>query len=235
MRQEAVSRMKLLKLASSLIQCFQTEGVVHLSQQLDQQVFLQHAIIFKKAGIFMKSNRFFVPLLALVLALVLCTAGCSTETESGALQSFTASTLDGGTFTQDDIQSKDLTIINFWGTFCAPCIKEMPDLAEFSKALPENVQFITVCVDAQGNLPTAEAILQQAGYDGITLISADGDLAELMNSVQAVPTTIFVDTDGKLAGKAIQGGGYENLSEVFLSAANKALKASGKAEISLEG
>ena len=55
-----------------------------------------------------------------------------------------------------------------------------------------------------------------------------------MNSVQAIPTTIFVDTDGKLAGKAIQGGGYENLSEVFLSAANKALTESGKAEIQLE-
>lgn len=181
----------------------------------------------------MHLKRFSALLLTAALAFALLTAGCSSEPETAALQSFTASTLDGGTFTQDDIQSKDLTIINFWGTFCSPCIREMPDLAAFSKALPENVQFITACIDAQGNLSAAETILEQTGYDGITLVSADGDFAELMNSIQAVPTTVFVDSDGNLVGDAIEGGGFENLSEVFLAAANQALTESGKAEISL--
>ena len=73
--------------------------------------------------------------LALLLAAVLTAgipAGCASSASSGSerrLGSFQAVTLDGGTFTQADIAGKDVTIINFWGTFCAPCIAEMPDLA----------------------------------------------------------------------------------------------------------
>lgn len=50
----------------------------------------------------------------------------------GSLRDFTAGTLDGGTFTQEDIAAKDVTIVNFWGLTCGPCIAEMPDLAAFA-------------------------------------------------------------------------------------------------------
>ncbi len=64
------------------------------------------------------------------------------------------------------------------------------------------------------------------------MISGDGDFAALVQAVQSLPTTIFVDNQGNLVGDVIVGG-RENLSKDFLAAANKALKASGKAEISL--
>ena len=66
--------------------------------------------------------------------------GQDAGTGLGTLASFTAGTLDGGTFTQDDIMAKDVTVINFWAQSCGPCIVEMPDLAEFAGALPDNVQ-----------------------------------------------------------------------------------------------
>ena len=59
---------------------------------------------------------------ALVLSLLLslgALAGCAGEpamAEDSPLSSFTADTLDGGTFTQDSIREKDVTVINFWGT-----------------------------------------------------------------------------------------------------------------------
>ena len=52
-----------------------------------------------------------------------------TASQLGSLASFTAGTLDGETFTQADLQEKDVTIINFWSLTCRPCIAEMPDLA----------------------------------------------------------------------------------------------------------
>ena len=73
--------------------------------------------------------------------------GQDAGTGLGTLASFTAGTLDGGTFTQDDIMDKDVTVINFWALSCGPCIVEMPDLAEFAGALPDNVQLVTVCLD----------------------------------------------------------------------------------------
>ena len=183
----------------------------------------------------MKHKRLLALLLSAVLALGVL-AGCSSTDEKGGLRSFSAATLDGGAFSQADIQEKDLTVINFWGTFCSPCIGEMPYLPAFAKALPENVRLITVCVDADGNTEAAKELLQAAGYEGITLVSGDGDLAALVSDIQAVPTTIFVDKKGALVGDVIEGAGYkdqEAFFSVFLTSVNKALKASGKAEISL--
>lgn len=177
----------------------------------------------------MKIKRIFSLLLALLI-FSMTLAGCSSGEGAG---SFSANTLDGGTFTQKDIADKDLTVINFWGTFCSPCIAEMPALAEFEKALPDNVQLITICIDAQGNEQTAKDLLSQAGYEGVTLTGGDDGFNKMLDDIQAVPTTIFVGPDGKQVGKEIVGG-PEDLSGTYLAAINKALKASGKAEISLE-
>ena len=81
-----------------------------------------------------------IKLLSLLLLLALAVTGCSGAgaTTQGAqtLESFTAQTLDGGTFTEDDIAANDLTVMNCGMTTCRPCIGEMPDIAEFEKALP---------------------------------------------------------------------------------------------------
>lgn len=158
--------------------------------------------------------------------------GQDAGTGLGTLASFTAGTLDGGTFTQDDIMAKDVTVINFWALSCGPCIVEMPDLAEFAGALPDNVQLVTVCLDGNGNEDTAREVLEKAGFDGVTLISGSGDLLDLSRSLMYTPTTVFVDGEGVVADAVI--GGQEDLSGTFLAAVNAVLEGSGKAEISLE-
>ena len=148
------------------------------------------------------------------------------------MKSFTAGTLDGGVFTQEDIAAKEITVVNFWAMTCGPCIVEMPDLADFAGALPENVQLITVCLDGSGNEEAVREVLKEAGYEGVTIISGDGDLAALAANLMYTPTTVLADAQGNLAGDAIIGR-QEDLSEVYLSAVNAALTAGGKAEISL--
>ena len=172
-------------------------------------------------------------LLALCLALALL-SGCSDNNSDAPLRSFSADTLNGGVFTQEDISGKDLTIINFWATFCGPCLAEMPDLAAYAKSLPERVQLITVCLDGSGDVEGAKAIIQEAGFEGPALLgTGDETFQSLCGSVQAVPTTIFVDGKGNLVGQAVIGG-QADLATSFTEAANKALKEIGKAEISLE-
>ena len=144
----------------------------------------------------------------------------------GSLASFTAGTLD-------DIQAKDVTVINFWALTCPPCIMELPDLAEFSKALPDHVQVITVCLDGSGNEETTAAILEEAGFDGVTLISGSGDLAALCGNLMYTPTTVLADSEGNLVGEAIIGS-PRDLAGTYLAAVNAALTTGGKAEISLE-
>ena len=176
--------------------------------------------------------------LALLLAAVLTAgilAGCASSASSGSerrLGSFQAVTLDGGTFTQADIAGKDVTIINFWGTFCAPCIAEMPDLAAFAEALPDNVQVVTVCLDGSLDLERTRNVLSEAGFPGVTLVAGDGDLQALCGSLLYTPTTVFADSEGTLVGEPIIGG-QRDLSGTFLEAVNQVLAEGGKDAVSL--
>ena len=151
----------------------------------------------------------------------------------GSLESFSAVTLEGESFTQDDIAAKDATVINFWALTCRPCIAEMPDLAAFAGALPDNVQVITVCLDGAGNEETVQSVLDGAGFTGVTLVAGDGDLVDLAWNVIYTPTTVCADSEGKLIGKTIIGG-QRDLEGTLLTAVNEVLKDGGKAEISLE-
>lgn len=179
--------------------------------------------------------------LLLATCLLLCAlSGCEDKSGTednitGSLASFTARTLDGGTFTQDDILSKDVTIINFWGTFCSPCIAEMPALAAYAKALPEHVQLITVCTDGAGDPAGAKEILDKAGFTGVTLISGDGDLASLVGTVEFVPTTVLVDSQGQVTGSLMNAEtDPAALAEKYTKAVNEVLRAGGKDEITVD-
>lgn len=70
--------------------------------------------------------------------------------ELDKMPSFTAKDLNGNTVTDSIFQEKDLTVVNIWGTFCGPCIEEMPELAGWSKSMPSNVQIIGLVCDIEG-------------------------------------------------------------------------------------
>ncbi len=136
---------------------------------------------------------------------------------------FTTEDLDGNPVTQDLFGEKDLTVVNIWGTFCSPCIGEMPELAAWDEELPDNVQLVGLICDIQGDEDVkgrelAAAIVEKAGV-GFPQLIANEDFAPLMQWVVGVPTTIFVDKDGKLVGEPIVGAyveGYRSFVEDYL-------------------
>lgn len=125
------------------------------------------------------------------------------------LHSFTAKTLSGGSFTAEDFADADVTAINIWSTTCGPCIREMPELAEYANSLPENLQIITWCLDAEYTKDSADisSFLEQSGFTGVTLISGDGDLQKLYGKLLYTPTTVFVDSAGNMVAEVIIGAG----------------------------
>jgi cytochrome c biogenesis protein CcmG, thiol:disulfide interchange protein DsbE len=86
-------------------------------------------------------------------------------------------------------------VVNFWASWCAPCVKEMPDFQEVAEQAGDRVGFLGINVqDAPRN---AEAFADELG---ITYDLARDPAGELYNEVRAVgmPTTLFVDADGQV-------------------------------------
>jgi len=140
--------------------------------------------------------------------------------EEKRVGAFTTTDLDGNEVTESIFSGYDLTVINVWGTFCGPCIGEMPELAQWHKELPENVQLIGLVSDVNegGDVSAAKKILSDTGAEFVNLLSSNS-LIPLLSMSQYVPTTYFVDSEGKMVGDPIVGAdvnGYKQFVEEYL-------------------
>jgi len=89
-------------------------------------------------------------------------------------------------------------VLNFWATWCAPCVEEMPELSALQKELQgKNIQILGIGVDNPANI-SAFADKYHIGYP---LYVAGMDGAELSrqlgNQAGGLPFTVLVDASGK--------------------------------------
>ena len=136
----------------------------------------------------------------------------SGETKSAMpVPAFTTEDLDGNEVTESILKDKDVTMINIWGTFCPPCIEEMPELAKLSASLPENAQIIGILCDVSLNdksaLQDAKSIVSKAGTNYPCLLLNDS-LTDYLSQFMYVPTTIFVDSEGNQIGEPVVGADF---------------------------
>ncbi|MBR3747599.1 MAG: TlpA family protein disulfide reductase [Selenomonadaceae bacterium] len=131
------------------------------------------------------------------------------------LPTFNATDLDGKPVTNEIFAAKKITIVNIWGTFCPPCIGEMPELGEMAKNMPADAQLIGLVCDAESNSPQiqeAKKILRDAGANFVNIVP-DENLMRFLNNVEAVPTTIFVNSKGEIVGQMIVGADVEGYKD----------------------
>ncbi len=99
-----------------------------------------------------------------------------------------------------------LTMVNVWGTFCAHCIREMPTLEEIYQEMKgENINVIGLIRDAKGNEQIAKDIITKTKVTYTNLIPDENIKNDFLKYIYAFPTTIFVDSEGKIIGEPIIG------------------------------
>lgn len=126
------------------------------------------------------------------------------------------STLDiyGETIDPSLFAEFELTMVNIWGTFCSPCLDEMPYLAEITDEYKErSVQIVGLVVDVQNgdgsvNLKQIDKAIEIATTTGAAyphLIPSEYLIEGIVQHVQYIPYTIFVDSEGNMVGEAYVG------------------------------
>jgi cytochrome c biogenesis protein CcmG, thiol:disulfide interchange protein DsbE len=87
------------------------------------------------------------------------------------------------------------TVVNLWGSWCAPCRDELPLLQEFADTAGDRVQVVGLI--SRDGVPQAESFAADAGLTFPNAFDGEGQLmAEL--GLNALPYTAFLDADGRL-------------------------------------
>lgn len=90
-------------------------------------------------------------------------------------------------------------VLNFWATWCAPCVEEMPELTALQKEIePKNIQILGVGIDNAASI-SAFADKYQIGYP-LYVAGIDGSelSRELGNKAGGLPFTVLLDASGKV-------------------------------------
>lgn len=116
----------------------------------------------------------------------------------------------------------NVVLLNFWATWCGPCIREMPDLSAISEELKDkNFKMLGMNVFQQeGSKKVADFLT--AKPVSYTVLDGNQEVVDAFSEangslIEAVPTTFIIDKDGKIAETIV--GGRDKAS--FLKIINK--------------
>lgn len=108
---------------------------------------------------------------------------------------FTLKAIDGVNLRLAE-QRGDIMLINFWASWCGPCIQEMPQLDKLAeKYQPLGVQVWGVNVESDSS--AAKAYLSKVSVGFPILLDQDNSVSKAYQ-VEAMPTTVILDKDGKV-------------------------------------
>lgn len=105
-----------------------------------------------------------------------------------------------------DDTAGDVTVINFWYAECGPCIAEAGDLEEvWQQYQGDGVQFVGV--NTYNQAPTAVSFARDNGVTYPSIIDVNTGAVKLAfaaeTPIQATPTTLVIDTQGRIAARII--------------------------------
>lgn len=146
---------------------------------------------------------------------------------------FSAIDLDGKTVTDEVFKKYDVTLVNIWGTFCKPCLFELPELQKaYQKYTARNCGALALTADVfigdAKSVNTAKKIWKDSACT-FPAVQSTEELQALYENICTFPTTFLVDRNGKLIEGSVREGSmtekeFEALFEYGLSFVGEAVK-----------
>lgn len=126
---------------------------------------------------------------------------------------FSLDTMQGETIRLADLRGQGV-IINLWASWCGPCRAEMPAMQNvYEDFKDQGFTILAVNATNQDNLAAARAFVEELGLSYPILLDVNGETSDLYN-LRALPSTFFIDREGRIQEVIIGGPMAEALLEI---------------------
>ncbi|MDK3255703.1 TlpA family protein disulfide reductase [Blastococcus capsensis] len=122
------------------------------------------------------------------------------EGERAVAPEFSGTLLGGGEFSSEELAG-DVAVLNFWGSWCAPCRVETPEFQEvYAEVRDEGVEFVGLNVKETSE-QFALAFVERFGVEFPSVYDPRGEVALAFRDypANAIPSTIVLDRQGRVA------------------------------------
>ena len=120
----------------------------------------------------------------------------------GEAPDFTLPTLAGDSLRLSDLRGQ-IVLLNFWATWCAPCIQEIPDLIALHDELsPHGFTVVGVSLDEEGS-DFVKIFTERFGITYPLPLDEEGTVSEAYGGVWALPTTYVIDPEGQIMQRVV--------------------------------
>lgn len=144
-----------------------------------------------------------VPASGFGMALDGMSAGGSNFQLGDPIADFSSTTLEGESITLSDFQNQQVVVLDFWATWCKPCVNGMPGLQTLHEELGDRgVQILAVNVGEDAE--TIQEFMQSEGYSFPVVMDPDRNIKDLFG-VKGIPQLFVVDKEGNLRHSKVGG------------------------------
>lgn len=106
--------------------------------------------------------------------------------------------IDNNMILLDDIKGKELTVIDFWATWCKPCISSIPKIENlYDLYKDKGVQFMGINIDSPRNISKVKPFVNAIGISYPVLYDSNQELMTEYN-VFSIPTLLIANSQGEI-------------------------------------
>jgi peroxiredoxin len=108
--------------------------------------------------------------------------------------------LDGKELSLSDLRGKKV-FLNFWATWCPPCIAEMPEIEKLYQETKDS-DLVIIAIEIGEPLDTVKSFIDSNKYNFKVLLDPDQNVAA-QYGIASIPTSYFIDVDGNIISKSV--------------------------------
>lgn len=126
----------------------------------------------------------------------------ATDVQYGASSDVVFKDEHGQNVSVESLKGK-VVFINFWATWCPPCIEEMPSIDKLYRSYSDRDDVVFITVDVDNKIEESTAFMKDNGYELPVYTPASNIPSDYLAG--AIPTTVILARNGEMMGR-LEGG-----------------------------